>query len=55
MGILRAEWRIHACELDDIALVQKSLEWLSGIDACVVWGKDKSFHGPPISTGTVKI
>ena len=55
MGILRAEWRIHACELDDIALIQKSLEWLSGIDDCVVWKKDKSFHGPPISTGMVKI
>jgi|TARA_B100001142_G_scaffold258841_1_gene260842 RNA binding exosome subunit len=55
MGILRAEWRIHACELDDIALIQKSLEWLSGIDDCVVWKKDKSFHGPPISTGIVKI
>ena len=55
MGILRAEWRIHACELDDIALIQKSLEWLSGIDDCVVWKKDKSFHGPPISTGVVKI
>lgn len=55
MGILRAEWRIHACELDDIALIQKSLEWLSGIDDCVVWKKDKSFHGPPISIGMVKI
>ena len=31
------------------------MEWLSGIDDCVVWEKDKSFHGPPISTGTVKI
>ena len=55
MGILRAEWRVHACELDDIALIQKSLEWLSGIDDCVVWKKDKSFHGPPISIGMVKI
>lgn len=55
MGILRAEWRVHACELDDIALIQKSLEWLSGIDDCVVWERDKSFHGPPISTGIVRI
>mgnify|MGYP001289430150 FL=1 len=55
MGILRAEWRIHACELDDMALLQKSLEWLSGIDDCVVWEKDKSFHGPPISIGIVGI
>ena len=55
MGILRAEWRVHACELDDIALIQKSLEWLSGIEDCVVWERDKSFHGPPISTGIVRI
>lgn len=55
MGILRAEWRVHACELDDIALIQKSLEWLSGIDDCVVWERDKSFHGPSISTGIVRI
>ena len=55
MGILRAEWRIHACELDDMALIQKSLEWLSGMDDCVVWEKDKSFHGPPISIGIVRI
>ena len=55
MGILRAEWRIHTCELDDMDLIQKSLEWLSGIEDCVVWEKDKSFHGPPISTGIVKI
>lgn len=55
MGILRAEWRVHACELDDISLIQKSLEWLSGIDDCVVWERDKSFHGPPISTGIVRI
>ena len=45
MGILRAEWRVHACELDDMALIQRSLEWLSGVDDCVVWEKDKSFHG----------
>ena len=55
MGILRAEWRVHACELDDIALIQRSLEWLSGVDDCVVWEKDKSFHGPPISIGIVRI
>ena len=55
MGILRAEWRVHACELDDIALIQKSLEWLSGIDDCVVWERGKSFHGPPISIGIVRI
>tara|TARA_B100000214_G_scaffold179667_1_gene129345 strand:- start:572 stop:1030 length:459 start_codon:yes stop_codon:yes gene_type:complete len=55
MGILRAEWRIHTCELDNMDLIEKSLEWLSGIDDCVVWEKDKSFHGPPISTGIVKI
>ena len=55
MAILRAEWRIHACEVDDIALIQKSLEWLSGIDDCVVWERVKSFHGPAISTGVVKI
>ena len=55
MGILRAEWRIHACELDDMALIENSLEWLSGIDDCVIWEKDKSFHGPPISIGIVRI
>lgn len=55
MGILRAEWRVHACVLDDMALIQDSLEWLSGIDDCVVWEKDKSFHGPPISIGIAKI
>ena len=43
------------CELDDMALIENSLEWLSGIDDCVIWEKDKSFHGPPISTGMVKI
>ena len=55
MGILRAEWRVHACELDNMALIQRSLEWLSGVDDCVVWEKDKSFHGPPISIGIVRI
>ena len=55
MGILRAEWRVHACELDDMALIQRSLEWLSGVDDCVVWEKDKSFHGPPVSIGVVRI
>ena len=55
MGILRAEWRVHACELDDMALIQRSLEWLSGVDDCVVWEKGKSFHGPPISIGIVRI
>ena len=55
MGILRAEWRVHACELDDMALIQRSLEWLSGVDDCVVWEKDKSFHGPSISIGIVRI
>ena len=55
MGVLRGEWRVHACELDDVALVQESLEWLSGIDDCVKWVEEKSFHGPLLITGIVKL
>ena len=55
MGVLRGEWRVHACELDDVALVQESLEWLSGIDGCVKWVEEKSFHGPLLITGIVKL
>jgi len=55
MGVLRAEWRVHACELDDIPLVQESLEWLTGIEGCVEWKEEKSFHGPKLSIGIVKI
>ena len=55
IGVLRGEWRIHACELDDVALVQESLEWLSGIDGSVKWTEEKSFHGPLLVTGIVKL
>ncbi len=55
MGILRAEWRVHISAIDEHDLVEQSLEWLCGIEGTVDWSKQKSFHGPSLETGIVKI
>ena len=55
MGVLRAEWRVHATALDDLKLIGDSLDWLCDTKDCVVWSKDRSFHGPVMNIGSVKL
>ena len=55
MGVLRAEWRVHATALDDLKLIGDSLDWLCDTKDCVVWSKDRSFHGPVMNIGSVRL
>lgn len=55
MGVLRAEWRVHATAFDDLKLIAESMDWLCNKENCLEWSKEKSFHGPIMNTGLVKI
>ena len=55
MGILRAEWRVHTTAFDDLKLIEDSMDWLCNTENCLDWSKEKSFHGPTMNTGLVKI
>tara|TARA_B100000575_G_scaffold64406_1_gene49371 strand:+ start:10305 stop:10736 length:432 start_codon:yes stop_codon:yes gene_type:complete len=55
MGVLRAEWRVHATALDDLNLIDASLDWLCDSKESVEWSKQKSFHGPVMNTGLVTL
>ena len=45
MGLHSATWRIHASAVDDLALLEESLRWLTGDDCNLTVEKDKSWHG----------
>ena len=55
MGVLRAEWRVHATAFDDLKLIGDSMDWLCKKENCLEWSKEKSFHGPIMNTGLAKL
>ncbi len=45
MGLHSATWRIHASAVDDLALLEGSLRWLTGEDCELAVERGKSWHG----------
>ncbi len=45
MGLHSARWRVHASAVDDVPLIEQSLNWLTGEDCEVDLEKGKSWHG----------
>ena len=45
MGLHSARWRVHASAVDDVALIEQSLCWLTGEGCKVNLEKGKSWHG----------
>ena len=45
MGLHSARWRVHASAVDDVALIQESLVWLTGDSCEIILEKGKSWHG----------
>ena len=45
MGLHSARWRVHASAVDDITLIEQSLNWLTGEDCEIILEKGKSWHG----------
>ena len=44
MGLHSATWRIHASAVDDLALLEGSLRWLTGEDCELAVERGKSWH-----------
>ena len=55
MGYSGLSGGVHATAFDDLKLIADSMDWLCNKENCLEWSKEKSFHGPIMNTGFVKI
>ena len=50
MSVHRGEWRVYASAVDDLRVIEDSLEWLGGEGVSVSSQKEKSTLGAPMYT-----